>query len=70
MSKLGHKQSQNSMTIITTPTTTLGYSLKGGEWLWYNLKKNIDKFVIVKDSTIEQKLGGLCIKNLRVQWNI
>ncbi len=59
MWKLGHKQLQNSMTIITTPTTTLGYSLKGGEWLlWYNLRKNIDKFVIVKDSTIEHRHGG------------
>jgi hypothetical protein len=70
MSNLDHKQLQNLMTIITTPTSTLGYSLKGGEWLWYSLRKNIDKFVIDKDSTIEHKLGGLCIKKLGVQWNI
>jgi hypothetical protein len=34
MPHLGHKHKQNSMIVITA-TTTLRFSLNGGELLWY-----------------------------------
>jgi len=35
MSHLGHKHTQNSMTIIIVTTTNMKYSINGKELLWY-----------------------------------
>jgi hypothetical protein len=58
MLKLGHKQLQNSMTIIPTTMAILTSTLKK-EIEDDDFRKNIDKLVILGSSTYAHKFKGL-----------